>query len=103
MAKDALSKPFPNFHAARVKSPGLFTRIRVLQTLPNGVMIYGGPLKSDPRGSGKPQSYRFPKGKFTPRQAKAWLKENNKTYTSFEPASEEKKKTEPIWPSISGE
>jgi len=51
-------------------------------------MIYGGPLKTDPSGSGKPQAYRFPKDKFTVAQAKAWLKEHDITYILFEPATE---------------
>jgi HK97 family phage prohead protease len=79
--------PFPNFHAARVADPDLFVRIRVLQTLPNGIMIYGGPLKTDPRGSGKPQSYRFPKAKFTPAEAKKWLKDHDISFISFEEAT----------------
>jgi len=79
--------PFPNFHSGRVKDPNLFARIVVLQTLPNGVMIYGGPLKTDPSGSGKPQAYRFPKSKFTAAQAKAWLKEHNIKTILFEPAT----------------
>lgn len=77
--------PFPNFHAARVKSPGLFSRIRVLRTLSSGVMIYGGNLK---RGGGSAvQTYRFPKSRFTPEQARAWLRRNNIKYIMFERAS----------------
>lgn len=78
--------PYPNFHAGRMKSPGLFARILVLKTLPNGIMVYGGPLKSDPRGSAKTQAYRFPKSKFTVAQARKWLKDHNKTPILFEPA-----------------
>lgn len=77
--------PYPNFHAARVKSPALFDRIVVLRTLSNGVMIYGGPLK---RGGGSTaQAYRFPKSKFTAEEAKAWLKRNNIGYIMFEKAT----------------
>lgn len=79
--------PYPNYHAARVKSPGDFARIVVLQTLPNGIMIYGGPLKSNPSGPGKPQSYRFPKSKFTPAEAKKWLADHNIKSILFEPAA----------------
>jgi len=79
--------PFPNFHSARIKNPGLFTRIRVLQTLPNGIMIYGGPLKTDPEGSGKAQAYRFPIDKFTVAEAKEWLREHNIRYIMFEKAT----------------
>ena len=66
--------PFPNFHAARVRPPGQFSRVRVLRTLANGVMIYGGPLKSDPGGGTKAQSYRFPRQRFSPEQARAWMR-----------------------------
>lgn len=86
---EEFENPYPNFHAARVKQPGLFVRIVVLQTLPNGIMIYGGPLKSDPGGSGVAQAYRFSKEKFTVVQAKKWLKDHNIEYILFEPAKAE--------------
>lgn len=98
-----IQKPYPNFHSARVRNPGLFLRVRVLQTTKMGVMIYGGPLKTDPRGASKTQAVRFPKDKFTVAQAKAWLKEHKQKYTLFEPATESKKKNEIKWPSISKE
>lgn len=79
--------PFANFHAARVKDPDAFVRIRMLKELPNGIQIYGGPLKSDPSGDTKPQTYRFPKSKFSVSQAKAWLKEHDIKTTGFEKAT----------------
>jgi len=94
-----IQKPYPNYHAARVKNPNLFLRVRVLQTTKEGVMLYGGPLKSDPRGATKTQAIRFPKDKFSVKQAKAWLKEHKQKYILFEPASE--KKVKRLWPSIS--
>lgn len=63
-------------------------------------MIYGGPLKSDPRGATKVQSIRFPKDKFSVKQAKAWLKDHKHKHILFEPAKEMKKKTEIIWPTL---
>lgn len=80
--------PFPNFHAARVRRPGDFLRIVVLKTLDNGIMIYGGPLKSDPSGSAQTQAYRFPKDKFTVGQARKWLKDHDIKTILFERASE---------------
>lgn len=80
--------PFPNYHAARLKNPDLFQSIVVLQTLPNDIMIYGGPLKSDPQGSSIAQTYRFPKDKFTIEQSKKWLEDHNIKPILFEPASE---------------
>ena len=103
LSKDALSKPYPNFHSARVKVPGLFLSIKVLETTSSKVMIYGGPLKTDPKGSSQTQSIRFPKDKFTVAQAKAWLKENKQKYILFEPATESKKKSKPKWPTLIGE
>lgn len=76
--------PFPNFHAARIRSPEIFERIRVLRTLSNGIMIYGGPLK---RGGGTvAASYRFPKSKFTPAEARKWMKDHGLTVILFEGA-----------------
>lgn len=60
-------------------------------------MIYGGPLKSNSGGPTKVQSIRFPKDKFTPKQAKAWLKDHKRKYILFEPAKEVKKV---LWPSL---
>lgn len=81
-----ISKPYPNFHSARVKSPGLFVRIRVLQTTKEDIMLYGGPLKSDRTGPTKIQAIRFPKKTFSPKEAKAWLKNHKQKYIMFEPA-----------------
>lgn len=79
--------PFPNEHAARVANPDNFVRIVQLQELPNGIRILGGPLKSDPEGSGKPQSYRFPRTKFTPSEARTWLKDHDIKAILFEEAT----------------
>ena len=79
--------PFPHFHAARVKDSNLFDHIVVLKTLPNGIMIYGGPLKSNPKGGTTAQTYRFPASKFTTDEAKKWLKDNNVKNTGFEAAT----------------
>jgi len=79
--------PYPNYHSARIRDPNDFVKIVVLQTLPNGIMIYGGRLKSEPNGKSKPQAYRLPKDKFTVAEAKKWLKDHNITYILFEPAS----------------
>jgi len=95
---EPISKPYPRFHAARVKSPDLFLRVRVMQTTKEGIMIYGGPLKSNPSGPVKTQAYRFPKEKFTAEQAKTWLKEHDVKYNSFEPATE---KAKCLWPALS--
>jgi len=98
MAKQ-IQKPYPNFHSARVKSPGSFLRVRVFTTTKKGIMFYGGPLKSDPRGPTEVQAIRFPKDKFTPKQAKKWLKDHKQKYILFEPAKQVKKR---LWLTLLG-
>jgi hypothetical protein len=78
--------PFLNFHSARVKEPDIFEWIKMLVELPNGIQIYGGTLKSNSEGSTHPQTYRFPKSKFTIEEAKNWLKTHSIEPISFEPA-----------------
>jgi hypothetical protein len=80
--------PYPNFHAYRVKSPSLFDSIVVLRTLDNGIMIYGGPLKSNPNGPTTAQTYRFPKSKFTFSEAKKWMQDHNLKYIMSEKATQ---------------
>jgi len=92
----AIQKPYPNYHAARVKSPGLFARIRVMETSKEGIMFYGGPLKTKPGGGAQLQAIRFPKDKFTASEAKKWLKDHKQKYILFEPAIKKS-----MWPSIS--
>jgi len=91
-----IQKPYPNFHAARVKSPGLFLRVRVMETSKEGIMFYGGPLKTKPGGGAQLQSVRFPKDKFTAAEAKKWLKDHEQKYVLFEPAIKKN-----LWPSFS--
>jgi len=73
-------------HAARVRDPGDFVRIRELWAK-DGVRELGGPLKSDPDGPTKAQSYRFDPAKFTVEQAKKWLRDHDIKWTEFEPAA----------------
>lgn len=80
-----IQKPYPNYHAARIKNPGRFRRIRVMQTSKEGIMFYGGPLKGETAAT--LQAIRFPKSKFTVAQAKKWLKDHDQSYILFEPAS----------------
>lgn len=99
---EEIKNPLPNFHSARIASPNLFVRIVQLQELPNGIRILGGPLKSDPQGSGKPQSYRFPRDKFTVSEAKTWLKDHDIKVILFEPATGEKDMYEDYAPEFIG-
>ncbi len=80
--------PYPNFHSARIKNPGEFQEKSfrtILLPGSGGVKSIIGRLKGET--STTVQAYRFPKGKFTVSQAKAWLKRNNVKYISFEKAT----------------
>lgn len=79
--------PYPNFHAARLRDPDSFVRIRVIKTTPDGIYFYGGPLKSKPNGPIVLQTIRFKVSKWTVKQAKEWLKEHKHKYIMFEKAS----------------
>ncbi len=78
--------PYPNEHAARVKSPTLFIpdsfRRKIIAP---GVDIVMGKLKGGD-GSMVAESYRFNKEKFTAGDARKWLKDNKIAYLSFEAA-----------------
>ena len=78
--------PYPNEHSARVKDPDSFQKdsFRRKNIAPGIDIVMGKPEGDD---SMTAQAYRFDKEKFTPEEAKAWLKENNIEYISFEPAS----------------
>jgi len=79
--------PFPNEHAARVRSPRDFKEESFRRmTIAPGISIIIGRLKGETAAT--TQSYRFDKTKFTVSEAKAWLKEHDVKYLSFEAASE---------------
>ncbi len=86
-----VKNPLPNFHAARIRNPDDFARIVVLQRLPNGVLVYGGPLKSAPNAGTKTQSVRFPIESFTIAQARKWLTDHNYKPIAIEPATPKEK------------
>ncbi len=84
--------PFPNFHAARIKQPGLFVEggIRQLDAPDDGaIRIIGGRLKSDPQGAAVVQAVRFEKDKFTPAEARKWLSDHDFKAIEFEEATKE--------------
>jgi len=79
--------PYPTEHAARVRSPSDFKEESFRRmTIAHGVSIIIGRLKGETAAT--TQSYRFDKTKFTVAQAKAWLKEHDVKYLSFEEATE---------------
>jgi len=77
--------PLPNFHSARVQSPGRFKEgsIRTKEIAPGITLLVGRPKG---KKTTEPQAYRFDAKKFTAAQAKAWLKEHKISVQSFEPA-----------------
>lgn len=83
--------PYPNEHAARIRDPGLFIPESFRsKDLKDGVRIIIGKLKTGESGM-ITQAYRFSVDKFTPEQARQWLKDNKVAFKKFEPAKEEKK------------
>jgi len=92
-------KPFPNEHAARIKSPGLFDgatfrrkkdgTIYGSKKVPATAAVIWGKLKgaAKPSDNPIPQSLRFPTENWSVAQAKKWLKDNNVKYQTFEAAS----------------
>lgn len=83
--------PFKTEHSARVKDPDDFVKDSFRRkNISAGVDIIVGKLKSDPKGSTTVQSYRFKVSKFTPQEAKNWMKKEGKKYILFEEAKPEK-------------
>ncbi len=98
--------PLPNFHSARVKTPGMFKALPGksgkfrTKTIAKGITILTGKLRNPPKGKENSmvvQAYRFTKGAYTTKQAKDWLKKNKVSFISFEKAEGSKtKKNEAI-------
>jgi len=83
--------PYAGEHSARVRDPGDFKQDTFRRkNIDTGVDIITGKLKS---GGDEmvTQTYRFKVDKFTVKEAKQWLKDNNVEYISFEPAEEDMK------------
>lgn len=87
-------KPFPNEHAARLLDPDkcddfrrkkdgkLYNKIDVPET----IAVIWGHLKGGADDAWPPQSLRFPIADWTVEEARAWLKDNEVKFISFEPA-----------------
>ena len=77
--------PYPNEHAARIKSPALFPKMRRQNNkFGSGIHVIWGITKDNKVVI---QAIRFDKKKFTSSQSKKWLKENKYSYMTFEEAS----------------
>jgi Mu-like prophage I protein len=86
--------PLPNEHSARVRQPDEFDPDSFRRTKLPGttVEIISGKLKGA-AGADDPmvvQTYRFPVKDFTADEARQWLKDNDVTVESFEPAAEKR-------------
>lgn len=92
--------PYPNEHAARLLDPGT-ARERIRRTKGSGAgMVQGVKIPGTidviwyiVRGSGgemipRAQALRFPVGRWTAEQAKAWLSKNEIKVKRFEPAAQ---------------
>lgn len=76
--------PYPNEHAARIHDPGQYDSFARKNVAPGVDVILG--IKN---GKSEVQAYRFDRSKFSVSEAKAWLKDHDISYISFEPASNE--------------
>ena len=77
--------PYPNEHAARLKDPNQFKRIRRQNDkFGSGIHVIWGITDDD---KAVIQAIRFDKSKFTPSQARKWLTDNDYNFIEFEEAS----------------
>ena len=93
-----VSKPFPNEHAARQRPPSDFDPSTFRRTAPSGELQGGfgakglafivGRLLST--GKFAIQTVRFDRKRYTPAEAKAWLKEHDFRDVGFEEATEKR-------------
>lgn len=83
--------PYPNFHSARLRDPKQYDEVRQKKDeFGEGInVLYGIKGQGENRVS-EVQAIRFAKDKFTPEQAREWLKEHDHKPIEFEAASEEK-------------
>lgn len=90
-AVEPVRDPFRTEHAARQRDPDDFIASTFRRkNITEGVDIIFGKLKSDPRGSMVPQTYRFDAEKFTPAQARQWLADNDVQHRAVEEAVPER-------------
>lgn len=79
--------PYPNEHAARINSPKKYKRMkRVNDKFGKGIDVIFG---FNDKNKSEVQAIRFDKKKFTPEEAKEWLKDHDKKYMKFEKAVNE--------------
>jgi len=74
--------PQPNEHTARMENPGKFEKIRSKELAPGVRALIG----LNPGQESVVQSVHFNADKFTPQQARKWLKDHKKSPIAFEAA-----------------
>lgn len=80
--------PFPNEHAARVRKPSDFVAKSFRSAdIKDGIRVITGTLKRTGRRAN--QTYRFDRRKFTPQQARNWLRSRKISFILFEKAINE--------------
>ena len=79
--------PYQNEHAARVQNPGKFKTIRrINDKFGAGIdAIFGKKTDDSPM---ELQAVRFDKDKYTPGEAKDWMKDHDIKYQEFEEAKD---------------
>jgi len=92
--------PFKNEHAARLKDPDSLDPIRVRRTegsgdakiqgvkIPKSISVVWFIIEKDDKEVPVAQSLRFPVKKWTAKEAKKWLKDNDISFILFEKADE---------------
>lgn len=81
--------PYPNEHAARIHDPKKYKRLRRKNdAFGNGIHAVYGVRRN---GKSEVQSIRFDRKKFTPAEARKWLKDHDYTSYTFEAAKPLKK------------
>lgn len=84
--------PFANEHSARITDPSKYKKIRRKNDeFGKGIHVYFGVLSD---GKTEVQSIHFDADKFTPSEARKWLKDNDYKPIEFEEASNDEKETE---------
>jgi hypothetical protein len=76
--EEIVSKPFPNEHAARQTEPSQYDSFRRFRPkgFPKGVDVIIGLKKINGKTVSEIQTIRFKSNKWTPEEAKRWLKEH---------------------------
>ncbi len=87
MNEHIITRPYPNEHAARMHDPGAYDHFRrENDKFGKGINVIWG-IKKD--GTTEVQAIRFDAKKFTPAEAKKWLKDHDYKPIQFEEAAKE--------------